>query len=55
VVAANLAPVRRRYFDQERGVWVEDERGETPDMTGAVKGKLWIVGPGWLDPNHLPE
>jgi hypothetical protein len=55
IMAANLAPLRRRYFDPERGVWVEDDRGETPDLTGAVRGKLWIVGPGWLDKDHLPE
>jgi hypothetical protein len=55
IMAANLAPVRRRYFDAERGVWVEDDRGETPDLTGAVRGRLFIVGPGWLDKDHLPE
>ena len=26
-----------------------------PDLTGAVRGRLFIVGPGWLDPDHLPE
>jgi hypothetical protein len=55
IVAANLAPVRRRYFDAERGIWIEDERGETPDMTGAVRGRLLIFGCGWLDPDNPPD
>jgi hypothetical protein len=53
ILAANVAPKRRRY-DLEGGGWVEDDRVE-PDQTGAVKKKLYIVGPGWLDPDHLPE